>query len=133
VLLPASRRSQALTAGVLACGCVVAAWLDPDHPLGIDVCLFQRFTGLPCLTCGLTRALCHALRGNWATSFSYHPTGLLLAVALVGWALWAGTEAALGRRWHDDLGRGLRNQFLGWGMAVSAYTWIARLASGTLL
>ena len=53
-------------------------------------------------------------------------------VVRVGRALWAETEAAPGTRWREDLGRGLRTQFLAWGMVVSAFTWIVRLASGTV-
>lgn len=131
-LLPLdSRRSQALTAGLLVCGCVATLFLDPDHPVGFEVCAFRRLTGLPCMTCGLTRSLCHVLRGDWARSLDYHPAGPLLMVALLGWALWVGAEAAMGARWREDLRLRLRNHFLTWGMAVSVVSWIVRLASGT--
>jgi hypothetical protein len=72
--------------------------VDPQHPLPIDVCVLKRLTGLPCLTCGLTRSVCHALQGDFAGSMSYHPAGPVVVVAAAAWAMWSATEAWRGRR-----------------------------------
>jgi hypothetical protein len=36
--------------------------------------------------------LCHALRGEWAASLGYHPAGVLLAAALIGWMVWSAAK-----------------------------------------
>lgn len=35
-------------------------------------CLFRRVTTLPCLGCGMTRAMLSALKLDFATAFQYH-------------------------------------------------------------
>lgn len=55
-----------------------------------DLCPFHRLTGLPCPTCGLTRAWAAALRGDWALSFRLHAFGipaLLILAGLLGFEL----------------------------------------------
>lgn len=43
-------------------------------------CLFRFFTGLPCPSCGMTRAFLAFLSFDFAASFAYHP---LLIPALI--------------------------------------------------
>ena len=51
------------------------------------VCTFASTTGLPCPSCGLTRALAAALHGDLALAFRLHPlfwlAPLILAAVLV--------------------------------------------------
>ena len=72
-----------------------AALADPNQPLPIDLCVWKRLTGLECLTCGLTRAFCHAVQGNFAQSVAMHPAGVLLLAASMGRAYWSLTELFL--------------------------------------
>ena len=125
------RRSQAITAGVLALGCLSTTMLNPDRPIPVEICLFKRLTGLPCPTCGLTRAVCCALRGQWTRSFHYHPAGILLAAALIGGAAWLAAEAAQGAPWHDELRRRLRAQLLTFGIAICLANWVVHLVLHT--
>lgn len=74
--------------------------LPPERPLPFDACLWHRFTGLACLTCGLTRAACLFARGLWRESLAMHAAGWLLLSGLGVAAAWMGAEAAAGR----DLG-----------------------------
>ena len=49
-------------------------------------CMFRRVTGLPCLTCGMSRAWLCALRLDFAGAFFWHPlfwTVPLIALALI--------------------------------------------------
>jgi len=80
-------------AAMLGMGSIV----NPQHPLPIDVCVLKNLTGLPCLTCGLTRSMCHVLQGDIAGSMSYHPAGLLMVIAVAGWTAWTALEAWRGR------------------------------------
>lgn len=55
--------------GFTAAFAVVAAimYITPVH------CLFKLVTGIPCMTCGMTRACLHALRLDFSGAFYYHP------------------------------------------------------------
>ena len=44
-------------------------------------CLIQRFLGIPCMSCGMTRAFFAFINGNFAESFSLHP--MLLSVPVL--------------------------------------------------
>lgn len=90
---------------------------------------FKALTGLPCPTCGLTRALCHALRGDWAGSVSYHPAGILVAAGVIGWALWSFAEAGRGRPLADLARRRLGRSLAVIVGVVSIGFWIARLTA----
>jgi hypothetical protein len=131
-LLEASRRrARAGQAVVMAAALLGARLADAGRPLPFDVCAFKHFTGRPCLTCGLTRALCHAVRGDWAQSLAYHPAGPLLALALFAWMLWSAAEALRGQPLDEALRRRLGNALLAAGFALSLVAWIARLAGGS--
>ena len=52
------------------------------HVSGVRVCLFHRLTGLPCLTCGSTRALAALAAGDVAGSFGQQPLAVAATLAL---------------------------------------------------
>ncbi|MBI4911738.1 MAG: DUF2752 domain-containing protein [Acidobacteria bacterium] len=91
-------------------------------------CAFHRWTGLPCLSCGLTRCLQALARGDLGGAFHWHPVGaalVLLSPVAAIWDLWrairgrpwpplpahwgwrAGVAAALALAWAFQLFRGL--------------------------
>lgn len=43
-------------------------------------CLIQRFIGIPCMSCGMTRAFFTFINGNFAESLSLHPMLLSIPV-----------------------------------------------------
>lgn len=49
------------------------------------MCLLHRLTGLPCLTCGGTRAITALLKGDWLDALRIQPLVSALSVLLVGW------------------------------------------------
>jgi hypothetical protein len=124
------RRAKAWQAGALAAVLVGARLVNPSRPLPFEVCGFKHLTGLPCLTCGLTRALCFAVRGDWAQSVACHPLGPLAALALVAWMCWSAAEAFRGRPMLDVLRGRAGNAMLAAVFALAIATWIVRLAEG---
>jgi hypothetical protein len=45
--------------------------------ISFSPCLFHLITGLPCPSCGTTRAILALFEGNWAGSLRINPLGLL--------------------------------------------------------
>ena len=123
------RRSRATQAAAIAFGLLAARIVNPDRPLPFDVCALKILAGLPCPTCGLTRSLCHALRGEWAASLGYHPAGVLLAAALIGWMVWSAAEAGRGQLVGDGVRRHVSTAMLKSGIVISLVVWLARLTS----
>lgn len=121
------RSSRAVVALGLAALLGVAAALPAARPLPIDVCLFKRATGLPCVACGMTRSVCAIAKGDWRASLAYHPAGWIAAAGALGAAVWLGAEAAAGRALRPRLRRRLATGLLAAGGAVALATWIARL------
>jgi hypothetical protein len=76
-------------AGVLAGSAVL---LVGAHRLGFIVCYFKLFTGLPCLTCGGTRAALRLLQADPAAAMAMNP---LVAVAGFGLGVWALADLVL--------------------------------------
>jgi Protein of unknown function (DUF2752) len=70
--------------GLLA---AAAVWLLHLDRLPLTFCLFKGFTGLPCPTCGSTRALAHLFGLDLAGALRMNPFTTLVAVAVGGWAL----------------------------------------------
>ncbi len=70
----------------------------------LGICLWKAITGLPCPTCGLTRSLASAFRGEWSASLWFHPLSLAIFTisAWLAWmcarGLWQGRPVHLGRR-----------------------------------
>ena len=72
----------ALLAGSLLLPLVAFDWVTA--PNSLVLCPLRAVTGIPCPSCGLTRALAHLERGQWAEALKFHPfSPLLFLVALV--------------------------------------------------
>ncbi len=60
---------------------ILAAFILLAHALGIVLCPLKRFTGVPCPTCGSTRALVCVLHGDFAHAFVFQPLVMTLVLA----------------------------------------------------
>lgn len=66
----------------------VLAVLPSEGPLRWLPCPLKRLTGLPCLSCGMTRCLTALAEGDLSRAWHWHPVGLL-GVFLLPWlGLW---------------------------------------------
>jgi hypothetical protein len=57
---------------------LVVALMPAEGIPGLDLCVYRRWTGLPCPGCGITRSGSNLVRGNFARAVNYHPFGPLL-------------------------------------------------------
>ena len=84
---PLSRTQWVRWAGVLG---IAGGLILLGHVLGITMCPLRRWTGIPCPTCGGTRAVVALLTGRFSDAFHIHP---LVTVAVMGGAVMAGVES----------------------------------------
>jgi Protein of unknown function (DUF2752) len=127
-LLEAGERLTRVRVGAVLTALLGAgAVLNPARPLPIDLCLLKAWTGLSCPTCGLTRAVCHVLQGDWAASLEFHPAGILVVVSVVGWVTWMSLEAWRGQLLWERRRKVLAQLGGGGIVLISLATWVARL------
>ena len=65
----------------------LAFWLSARLPT--PQCAFHSLTGLPCPTCGATRAAWQFLHGNFAASFRFNPIAFVAYCLIVAFDLYA--------------------------------------------
>lgn len=92
-------RQLAFLWGAAALACAAAAPFASALAAGAPACAFHALAGVPCPTCGGTRALLALARWDAAGAFAWNPLVTLAALAFV-----AGGLVALGRALY---GRGV--------------------------
>lgn len=65
----------------------VGVWLLDTGVFRPGVCGFKQFLGVPCLTCGATRATVHLFHGDLLGALKFQPLITLIYFALLVWAL----------------------------------------------
>ena len=113
--------------GLLAAAAVWGLRLDR---IPLTLCVFKGLTGLPCPTCGSTRALGRLFALDFAGALAMNPFTTLVAVLVAGWAV--ADLALLPRRRALDLQVPKR---LGFGLRVGALVlflanWVYLIAAG---
>lgn len=83
--VPVGAADLVLTLFVAAVGLLTARLYPLWRDQVVVVCPFLELTGLPCPTCGGTRALAALVAGDWAAAFAWNP-GVAAAGTLA--ALW---------------------------------------------
>jgi hypothetical protein len=93
---------------------------------GNTLCVLRHLTGLPCMTCGMTRSFCAISRGRVVEALEHHPLGPVVYVALAAAMLRSGWMAATGRRRLDRVARMLVFSIPALALAALAL-WAVRL------
>jgi hypothetical protein len=84
-------RQLAILWGGAALACAAAAPLAPALAEGMSPCPFRALVGIPCLTCGSTRALLALARFDVGAAFGWNPLAAAAGILFV-----AGGAIALG-------------------------------------
>ncbi len=106
---------------------VVASVLSQRYHTPGPVCPFKALTGLPCLSCGLTRA-CFALgAGDVWTAWTYNP---LMVTLIAAGAVMAGVRLITGRSLRIELTRWERRLALAALVLVAGANWTYLILAG---
>ncbi len=86
--------SLVIIAAGIGCGWLVySIWnISRSVHIGSTVCMFKKITGLPCPSCGATRAIITLLKGHWEDSLLINPLGVLLLLSLFIFPVWVGCD-----------------------------------------
>ena len=90
-----------VAAGVVLIGLVVSR-LHLDH-LPFTICAFKTITGIPCMTCGTTRAFGHLGRFDLAAALRVNPLATVTSLVLLGFGLAQLALLPSGKRLRLDL------------------------------
>lgn len=74
------------TIGLIA---LIAARLVPPALTDFYRCPFRVITGIPCLTCGITRSFRHMVHGRFYEAFSLTPLGALFCILTMLYVIYA--------------------------------------------
>jgi len=131
-LIPRSPRARSFGhAEVYAALCAIsflAARFLPLLRLGWE-CPLRAATGIPCATCGMTRAFVSAAQGDLPAAFGASPLGALLALGCWAFALLAAVRVVAGRPWPALPPRAARGAVLAGAAALAAnWAWLVAFA-----
>jgi hypothetical protein len=117
----------AVAAGAYAALIALAVFGAPAQ--GVTLCPFRLLTGHPCPGCGMGHALVAGLRGDFASSWKFHPLGLPLLAFWTAWLAWGALNLLLGREFSDGFIPALRRPVYAWAaLAVILAVYAARLS-----
>jgi hypothetical protein len=111
--------------GLLVLGGVL---LEARGGPALETCLFHRFSGHPCPTCGGTRVVLAFVRGDWAGALRLNP---LVALGLGAAGLGLLVRLASGRALRLDLSLRERGALLAAGVMLLLANWIWVLQTQT--
>ena len=115
------------TIGVLGASAVGLLGLDR---LPFSVCLFKAFTGLPCPTCGSTRAVGRLVHLDLVGALVMNPLTTLAAFVLAIWALADFGLLSRGRALDLEMGRPLGRVVRATAVAAVVANWAYLVVSG---
>jgi hypothetical protein len=132
VRLAARPGATPLGAIFLVCGIVIAAAVGLLHldRLPVTLCAFKVATGLPCLSCGTTRAFARLFTLDVRGAVAMNPLAAAVALAVVPWGLADLVLAARGRALALEISPGLAPAVRVAAVATVALNWAYLIAAG---
>jgi hypothetical protein len=100
------------------------------HRLPFPVCLFKLTTGLPCPTCGSTRAAAHLAHLELAQAFAMNPLTTAGMLVIVAWAAADALLLARGRALDLEVGSRMGNLLRVAAVLAVAVNWAYLIAAG---
>jgi hypothetical protein len=91
-------------------------------------CLFNKITGLPCLTCGLTRSFSLTAHGQFTAAFRMHLLGPLLFALTVGLSAYLVVSLVSRYRIRFQLSPGARRFAFFSVLGIFVACWVIKLA-----
>lgn len=127
----ASTSRRELPLFLVAAGVATLSFFIPflkAHGAWVSVpCVFHWATGLPCLTCGLTRSFVFTAHGDLAPAFEMHLLGPLLFAGTVATAAYLGFAAVTGTRVRYELS-GTARRIAFWSVLGIFFTsWLLKI------
>jgi hypothetical protein len=119
----------AILAGIAVLGAAAVGLLHLDA-LPFTFCVFKTATGLPCLTCGTTRALARLFHGDLGGAFGMNPLAAAGSLSLLPWAVADLALVTRGRALRLDLGPGAARAARVCAVAAAALNWAYLVAAG---
>jgi hypothetical protein len=126
----AGRTPLAALLGLAALGVATIVRLLHLDALGFPVCFFKATTGLPCLTCGGTRALVHLARLDVLGALAMNPLVAVSLLALVPWAIADAVLALRGRSLVLEIGPAVRQALMWSAFPLLIANWAYLIAVG---
>jgi hypothetical protein len=117
-------------AGIGAALGVIVRLLGPPERLPIPLCVFKLLTGMPCPTCGGTRALYCLARFDLAGAVAMNPLASALAFCVGLWAVSDLLLLARGRSLRLGLAPSLLGAARVAAVVVAAANWVYLIAAG---
>lgn len=101
----------------------------------MGACLIKGVTGVPCPSCGTTRAIEALLRGRFMDSLLLNPFGIVVLSVMIVFPLWIAADLVLGRQsFYEFYGKTeavLKRKYVAIPLAILVlFNWIWNIAKG---
>jgi hypothetical protein len=127
--VPRAAPLGAIFGGIGLAAAAVVGVLGLDR-VPLTFCVFKGLSGLPCPTCGSTRAVARLFDLDPAGAFAMNPFTTLVAVVIAAWAAVDLLLLPRGRALRVGLSRSVGNAFRIAAFAAFVANWIYLLAAG---
>jgi uncharacterized protein DUF2752 len=119
----------AIFGGLALLGGIAVDLLHLDR-LGFTVCFLKAFTGVPCPTCGATRAAGRLAHADLAGALAMNPLVTLVLLALMSWAVVDLALLVRGRALDLSVSPAVARVLRGAAMAAIVVNWAYLVAVG---